>query len=345
MERQAGLTDSDCLVSPVAAEPDQPRTDSPVLFSEVEAVAAGWMLDFACRCLCRHFCEDNRRDFERSCDLLLTIIKGLRRTEAQQVKAICICQLLVCVAEGKSLDSHFGSDQTISPLENALSAWTSLQKVQSIQDKLHEEIKHLIQIQPLRMKLAAITKQKDPYHQFLLHFSFSLLTEKIKSYVRMFLNEESDNFLMKEATKEAKTKKSGQMLTDVQCNSESEPAAKKFLESMQRLQKESCSLTGQAFWNLGQIWCPHKTRITKWKGLQSKKVLQSIENTQEGDRCLPAGQKKRRWSFEEDKKLKDGVQKFGVGNWTQILQHYGFNNRTNVMLKDRWRTMVRLGIA
>ncbi|XP_077208272.1 telomeric repeat-binding factor 1 isoform X2 [Paroedura picta] len=302
-----------------------------------------------------------------------TIINGLRRIEAQQVKTVCICQLLICVAEGKSLDSHSGSDPTISPLENALSAWTSLQKMQSMQDKLHEEIEHLIQIQavavhiekgyfkeaaevlerlfpeatsdePLRMKLAAIIRQKDPYHQFLQHFSFNLLTDKIKSYIGMLLNEESDNFLMKEAKKAAEAKKA-EKIRDGQGNSEPEAAVEKSLESMQRSYKHSCLLTGQAFWNLGQIQHPHRTRITKRKALRSKSVLQSTENIQESDRCLPTNKKKQRWSDEEDKKLKDGIQKFGVGNWTQILQHYDFNNRTNVMLKDRWRTMVRLKIT
>ncbi|XP_054841863.1 telomeric repeat-binding factor 1 [Eublepharis macularius] len=301
------------------------------------------------------------------------VIKGLRRIEAHQLKTVCICQLLVCVAEGKSLDSHFGSDQKISSLENALSVWTSLQKVQSKQDKLHEDIKCLIQIQavavymekgyfkeatdvlerlfpeslsnePLRMKLVAITKQKDPYHQFLQHFSFNLMTEKIKYYVSMFLNEESNNFLMKEATKEAETKKSEKIVTHKQY-SENEANAKNLLESIQRSHKQSWSLTGQAVWDLGQIRCPPRTRITKRKALQSKKHLQSIENVQEGENDLLACQKRQRWSFEEDKKLKEGVRKFGVGNWTQILQHYDFNHRTNVMLKDRWRTMVRLSMV
>ncbi|XP_048363527.1 telomeric repeat-binding factor 1 isoform X2 [Sphaerodactylus townsendi] len=323
------------------------------------------------------------------------IIKGLPRTEARQVKTICICQLLVGVAEGKSLDYRFGSDQTISPLENALAAWTSLQKMQSKQDKLHEDIKCLIQTQavavymgkgyfkeaaevlerlfpesvsnePLRMKLAEIIKRKDPYHQFLQYFSFNLMTEKIKSYVTVFLNEESNNFLIKtcpslshvvpecflslgisvlEATKEAETKISEKTVTEVQCESENEANGEKLPESMQRSHKLSYSLTGQEFWNLEQIQRPRRTIIKKRKTFQSKKILQNIENILKGDRCQPSDQKRQHWRFEEDQKLKDGVRKFGVGNWTQILQHYDFNNRTNVMLKDRWRTMVRLSIV
>ncbi|XP_075966435.1 telomeric repeat binding factor a [Anarhichas minor] len=57
-----------------------------------------------------------------------------------------------------------------------------------------------------------------------------------------------------------------------------------------------------------------------------------------------SGHRKRKWSEIETNKLKEGVQRFGEGNWTKIKAYYSFNDRTNVNLKDRWRTLKRLNL-
>uniref|UniRef100_A0A8C8ZJY7 Telomeric repeat-binding factor 2 n=1 Tax=Prolemur simus TaxID=1328070 RepID=A0A8C8ZJY7_PROSS len=54
--------------------------------------------------------------------------------------------------------------------------------------------------------------------------------------------------------------------------------------------------------------------------------------------------KKQKWTVEESEWVKDGVQKYGEGNWAAISKNYPFVNRTAVMIKDRWRTMKRLGM-
>ncbi|XP_060254430.1 telomeric repeat-binding factor 2 isoform X4 [Ovis aries] len=54
--------------------------------------------------------------------------------------------------------------------------------------------------------------------------------------------------------------------------------------------------------------------------------------------------KKQKWTVEESEWVKAGVQKYGEGNWAAISKNYPFVNRTAVMIKDRWRTMKRLGM-
>ncbi|XP_009864702.1 PREDICTED: telomeric repeat-binding factor 2, partial [Apaloderma vittatum] len=56
------------------------------------------------------------------------------------------------------------------------------------------------------------------------------------------------------------------------------------------------------------------------------------------------GSKKQKWTVQESQWIKDGVKKFGEGRWKAICQKYPFQNRTAVMIKDRWRTMKKLGI-
>ncbi|XP_029060811.1 telomeric repeat-binding factor 2 isoform X2 [Monodon monoceros] len=54
--------------------------------------------------------------------------------------------------------------------------------------------------------------------------------------------------------------------------------------------------------------------------------------------------RKQKWTVEESEWVKAGVQKYGEGNWAAISKNYPFVNRTAVMIKDRWRTMKRLGM-
>ncbi|XP_012084181.1 uncharacterized protein LOC105643614 isoform X2 [Jatropha curcas] len=53
--------------------------------------------------------------------------------------------------------------------------------------------------------------------------------------------------------------------------------------------------------------------------------------------------KMRRWAVEEEDALREGVEKFGIGKWKEILhfKHDIFVKRTEVDLKDKWRNMTK----
>lgn len=53
---------------------------------------------------------------------------------------------------------------------------------------------------------------------------------------------------------------------------------------------------------------------------------------------------KRKWSESEMLEFYDAVQTCGVGKWAQIKEYLS-TSRTNVMLKDKWRNMVKSGDA
>ncbi|XP_077480025.1 telomeric repeat binding factor a isoform X2 [Stigmatopora argus] len=93
-----------------------------------------------------------------------------------------------------------------------------------------------------------------------------------------------------------------------------------------------------------------KTPKSKWKVLLSSAKESTVSWTDEddlvekdsrgsSDTTSILGQKKRKWTAEESKKLQEGVKKYGEGHWSKIKDVYSFKDRTNVQLKDRWRTM------
>ncbi|NWX57868.1 TERF1 factor, partial [Promerops cafer] len=324
-----------------------------------EAVAAEWMLEFACSCLCRHFAEQSGAEFWRWRDVAQALINGLSQIPPHQKKTVYLCQLLIRIAQGKSLGLQFENDQRISPLESALSFWTLLEREEIKLEKLHEEIRRLIQIQivavhmenryfkeaaevlerlftdsesdkPLRVKLATVIKTKDPYVPLLQSFSYGLLINKIKSYIELFMKENETNFLIQEATKHVVSKGLGATALQnrpVEVNengkSDSEPK-QRFVLSIILLR----DVLGHTF--------PIFLKFVLFRGLDS------MQNVGKNEVSLACSRRRQRWTHKEDLELKLGVKEFGVGNWAKILAHGNFNNRTSVMLKDRWRTLSKI---
>ncbi|XP_060056212.1 telomeric repeat-binding factor 1 isoform X3 [Erinaceus europaeus] len=359
---------------------DIPEEEKEVgLLAEVEAVAAGWMLDFLCLSLCRAFRDGRSEDFHRTRD--------------------------------SAEDAQFESDERITPLESALMIWSSIEKEH---DKLHEEIQNLIKIQAiavcmengnfkeakevferifddpnshtsLKGKLLTIISQKNTFHSIFQHFSYNHMMEKIKSYVNCVLNEKSSTFLMKAAVKVVESRRTRASPSQDQTNgnsiemeTESSVDMQKSVSGKQTAVTESSGVTllSETYGNpsprpcgLWKIEESHRKLLSSLKNgaqleelnkkketvitCQSERRSKRATKTIEGKRMCTLNshpvapeknrpRKKQVWLWEEDKNLRSGVRKYGEGNWSKILSHYKFNNRTSVMLKDRWRTMKKL---
>ncbi|NXW68156.1 TERF1 factor, partial [Hirundo rustica] len=335
-----------------------------------EAVAAEWMLEFACSCLCRHFAEQSGAEFWRWRDVAQALINGLSQIPPHQKKTVYLCQLLIRIAQGKNLGLKFENDQRISPLESALSFWTLLEREENKLEKLHEDIRRLIQIQivavymenryfkeatevlerlftdsqsdkPLRVKLATVIKTKDPYVPLLQSFSYSLLISKIQSYIKLFMKENETNFLIQEATKHVASKGLGaNRPVEVNENNKSDLETKqRFVLSIELLR--DCTFLSCINAKM-QNCCLDVDSSLSWIYINCLLGLNNMQDVGKNEVSSACSRRRQRWTHKEDLELKLGIREFGVGNWAKILVHRNFNNRTSVMLKDRWRTLSKI---
>lgn len=59
------------------------------------------------------------------------------------------------------------------------------------------------------------------------------------------------------------------------------------------------------------------------------------------DHQRPAPKKRKRFTEIEDRAIKNGVERFGLGKWTEIKSHFSMElkDRDTIQIKDRYRTM------
>ncbi|XP_057591563.1 telomeric repeat-binding factor 1 isoform X1 [Hippopotamus amphibius kiboko] len=224
---------------------------------------------------------------------------------------------------------------------------------------------------PLKRKLLMIISQKDTFHSFFQHFSYNHMMEKIKSYVNYVLNEKSSTFLMKAAAKVVESKRARTTTSqdkpngnDIELETEADLGIGKSVSDKQSAVTESSGDTVsllRSHKNLFLSKLKHgnrqqddnkkeervetlqsgrKKKENSRRATESKRIR--VLNSQPVTPKKHRSRKKQAWLWEEDKNLRSGVRKYGEGNWSKILSHYKFNNRTSVMLKDRWRTMKKL---
>uniref|UniRef100_A0A2I2Z249 Telomeric repeat-binding factor n=1 Tax=Gorilla gorilla gorilla TaxID=9595 RepID=A0A2I2Z249_GORGO len=329
----------ECQVQVGAPEEEE---EDPGLVAEAEAVAAAF----------RDGCPE---DFCRTRNSTEAIIHGLSSLTAYQLRTICICQFLTSIAAGKTLDVQFENDERITPLES------NLIKIQAIavcmENENFTEAEEVFErifgdpnsYMPLKSKLLMIISQKDTFHSFFQHFSYNHMMEKIKSYVNYVLSEKSSTFLMKAAAKVVESKRTRTIISqdkpngnDVEMETEANLDTRKrshknlFLSKLQHgTQQQDLNKKER---RVGTLQSTKKKKESRRATESRIPVSKSQPVTPEKHRA----RKRQAWLWEEDKNLRSGMRKHEEGNWSKILLHYKFNNRTSVILKDRWRTMKKL---
>ncbi|XP_078072432.1 telomeric repeat-binding factor 1 isoform X2 [Mustelus asterias] len=368
-------------------------------FSQMVEVANGWMMDFMYYCLCRYFGARMYEEFRTLRDAMNGFVQHPSIIETKQTKKVHICQILSRIVEGKNLDVQFDEDESITPLESALSVLIEMADSKEIKkDTLYSDLKQLLQIQsvavcmekgdfkkasevlerqfqedmasesdqPLKRKLSLIINKQDPFHKFLNNFSNKRLVDSAESLANRILNEKESNFLIQAATKVVQSRKKRDPELDSsedEDNSEHQHGncgdssngdvvgeSNNTRANTKRSKKRLYSSVEP------KVWKPMKSQAVKdFAGNRKGSTVKKKKITSNGHLLESKKQnisvnsevlrKKRPWSWSEDMQLKLGVKRFGPGCWSKILEHYEFNNRTSVMLKDRWRTMKKLSMV
>ncbi|XP_044919137.1 telomeric repeat-binding factor 1 isoform X4 [Mustela putorius furo] len=302
--------------------PGEEEASGPV--AEAEAIAAGWMLDFLCLSLCRAFRDGRSEDFRRTRDSAEAIIHGLSSLTAYQLRTIYICQFLTRIASGKALDAQFETDERITPLESALMIWASIEKEH---DKLHEEIENLVKIQAIAvcMENGNFKEAEEVFERIFDDPNSYEAAAKVVESRRARTTQDKPNGNSVEVETEAN------LDVGKRCHKKLILSKSKHGSQQQDFRREEERM---------EILQSERMKRLRRKAAENKR--RHVLNSQPGTSKKPQSRKKQAWLWEEDKNLRSGVRKYGEGNWSKILLHYKFNNRTGVMLKDRWRTMKKL---
>uniref|UniRef100_A0A8C5T1M1 Telomeric repeat-binding factor 1 n=1 Tax=Malurus cyaneus samueli TaxID=2593467 RepID=A0A8C5T1M1_9PASS len=206
--------------------------------------------------------------------------------------------------------------QRISPLESALSFWTLLEREEIKLEKLHEDIHRLIQIQCVAVYMES-----------------RYFKEAAEALERLFTDSESDKPLRVKLATIIKSKDPYVPFLQSFSYSLLISKIKTYIELFVKRNGINFLIQCLKIWMLRikSDLCGKKSIYLKLKEKTQSRVIMH-----------KGRQITRRWTEAEDMELRLGVREFGVGNWAKILVHGNFNNRTSVMLKDRWRTLSKI---
>ncbi|XP_061569500.1 telomeric repeat-binding factor 1 [Cololabis saira] len=371
----------DCESSEEPTSSDNDTLLETASFCHVTAVATGWMMDFMFVSLCRSFQEGKLEEFNETLSAFQAISQTSSLKGNVHNDKMLICALLARVMHGKELDVLFEEDDSVMPLMSALKIWSDLEhivtdeslfkniivllSVQSVavclekgQRSSASSALKWLEKQPefprnVRVKLSTIVTQRETYHPLLMSFSFNRLLETIQSFLDAYLEKNPSDYLLKAATKMV------QSLKNFEGSEEAVSVATSVSETPNESKQENKKTKRKLLsTKITDVWKPetadescvtaNESRVTSVKPHVTLRRLSKTELSQmisrkplETAEVQNARRPHRKWTYQHDMFLKEGVRRHGLGKWSQILLDYDFDGRTNTMLKDRWRVLVR----
>uniref|UniRef100_A0A8C2V2Q1 Telomeric repeat-binding factor 2 n=1 Tax=Chinchilla lanigera TaxID=34839 RepID=A0A8C2V2Q1_CHILA len=230
--------------------------------------------------------------------------------------------------------------------------------------------------QKLRSDLLNIIREKNLAHPVIQNFSYETFQQKMLRFLESHLDD-TEPYLLTMAKKALRSEAASSSAGKEDKQPAREPVEKPPREPARQLQSTPTTIgirtlkaafkalsgaqdSEATFSKLDQkdlrhtpAWQAEGPEVSKGKwnssnGVEEKDTwigedeLFHVQAT--GEDSTSSVGRKQKWTVEESEWVKAGVQKYGEGNWAAISKSYPFVNRTAVMIKDRWRTMKKLGM-
>ncbi|XP_067833242.1 telomeric repeat-binding factor 1 [Heptranchias perlo] len=334
-------------------------------FYQMVEVASGWIVDFMCYCLCQYFGAGMYEEFRVVRDAMNDVQFDKDESITPLESALLV---LIEMADSEELkkDELYADLKLLLQIQGVAVCMEKgdFKKASEVLERQFQENVASESDQSLKRKLSLVINKKDPYHKFLNNFSNKRLVDSAESLANRMLSEKKSNFLVQAATKVVQSKKKGDAHLDSsgdesnyehqhgKCSEdvsrgETDGELNNIESNTRRSKKQLYSFVEHKGWKpltsqvvKGSAGNRKLSSVRKKRTTSSRHLMEIKKQNISVNSVVP--RKRRPWLREEDMQLKDGVKRFGSGNWSKILEHYEFNNRTSVMLKDRWRTMKRL---
>ncbi|KAM8881439.1 telomeric repeat-binding factor 1 [Synchiropus picturatus] len=344
-----------------------------VPFSQVTAVATEWMLDFHFVSLCRCFKEGEQEEFSEILSSFESMFHcASTKGDILDNQKFMITALMARVMHAKQIDVVFEDDEKVMPLMSAAKVWLQLKAAVNDEEQFHN-IMTLLVVQSvavcltngtrssaecalkwlkstpdiphnITVKLTTVVEKGDAYHPLIVSFNFDRLMTAIHSFLDSYLRRNPCDFILKEATKmiqnsrnidSSGSTRAQKVKTEDVGNGKAEKAD---ITTAIKHKRKLLSTKTQELWNPASSKKPYVclSRIPNPELQRQLMPKQKSPTNPEKKRKTP-----QKWTKEQDEQLKKGVKQFGTGRWSRILLAYNFGDRTGVMLKDRWRVLVK----